>query len=403
MELKIEYKDTATLLPYARNARTHSEEQVAQIAASIKEFGFNNPVAVDADNMILCGHGRVMAAQLLKLSKVPTVCLSHLTDTQKKAYILADNKMALNAGWDNDMLKIELEELQGEDFNLDLTGFSSDELDSLFKEAVETDEDNFTAELPEVAKSQRGDVWTLGEHRLMCGDSTSETDLKCLMQGETADLLFTDPPYLIEGAEAGEGCFKQALNKQKDAIDFIAHFDPEKFLQVLLSVFRKDYTNAYIFCNKELLPKYLNFAVEKHLAFNVLVWKKPNAIPINAAHYPDTEYLLFFRKKAIWNYGLPGVSYSRCLEYGKVNEGLHPTMKPLALIANELQISSDKGSVVLDMFGGSGSTLISCEQLGRKCRMMELSEKYVDVIIQRWQALTGKEAVRADGVKFNDL
>lgn len=184
MKLKIEYRKVSDLLPYARNARTHSDTQVSQLAASIKEFGFNNPVAVDGEGMILCGHGRVMAAQKLHLTEVPTVCLSHLSPTQVKAYILADNKLALNAGWDNDLLKVELEDLKDSDFDLNLTGFSDDELkDILVEDPTEVQEDNFDGEPPEVAKSKLGDIWTMGEHRLMCGDSTSENDVKCLMQG----------------------------------------------------------------------------------------------------------------------------------------------------------------------------------------------------------------------------
>ena len=384
MKLKIEYRKVSDLLPYARNARTHSDAQVSQLAASIKEFGFNNPVAIDADGMILCGHGRVMAAQKLHMAEVPTVCLSHLSETQVKAYILADNKLALNAGWDNDMLKVELEELKDSDFDLNLTGFSDDELkDILVEDPTEVQEDNFDGEPPEVAKSQLGDIWTMGEHRLMCGDSTSENDVKCLMQDEKAGLVFTDPPYKLETEGGCKGKIGKSLKKQDGDIAFIADFNPSDFLKVLPSVFSKNTFNAYIFCNKELLPSYLNWAVENKLAFNVLIWKKPSAIPIGDSHRPDIEYLLFFRKNAIWHNALKGVNYSRCLEFGR-ESGLHPTMKPIGLIANELQISSNKDSVILDCFGGSGSTLIACEQLGRKARLMELDEHYCDIICQRY-------------------
>lgn len=298
MKLKIKYRKVSELLPYARNARTHSDAQVSQLAASIKEFGFNNPVAIDADGMILCGHGRVMAAQKLGLKEVPTVCLSHLSPTQVKAYILADNKLALNAGWDADLLKIELEDLKESDFDLNLTGFTDDELNSiLIDDPTEAKEDNFDGELPEVAKSQRSDIWTLGGHRLMCGDSTSENDVKSLMQGEKADLVFTDPPYKLETEGGCKGEIGKSLKKQGGDIAFIADFNPSDFLKVLPSVFSKNTFNAYIFCNKELLPIYLNWAVENKLAFNVLIWKKPTAIPIGDSHRPDIEYLLFFRKK----------------------------------------------------------------------------------------------------------
>lgn len=220
MKLKIEYRKVSDLLPYARNARTHSNAQVSQLAASIKEFGFNNPVAIDADGMILCGHGRVMAAQKLGMTEVPTVCLSHLSPTQVKAYILADNKLALNAGWDNDMLKVELEDLKDSDFDLNLTGFSDDELkDILVEDPTEVQEDNFDGEPPEVAKSQLGDIWTMGEHRLMCGDSTSENDVKCLMHGELADLLITDPPYNV-AYQGGTKDKLTILNDKQDSDSF---------------------------------------------------------------------------------------------------------------------------------------------------------------------------------------
>lgn len=403
-KLEIVYKNVDDLIPYARNSRTHSEQQVNQIASSIKEFGMNAPIAIDADGGIIAGHGRVLACQKLGIKTVPTVCLSHLSETEKKAYIIADNKLALNAGWDLDLLKVELQDLETDNFDLSLTGFDNEELkDLLGEETAEDIEEGEVGEPPENPKSQKGDIWILGEHRLMCGDSTSENDIKTLMQDEKADLVFTDPPYKIESSGAGEGYFAKSLNKQKTSIDFISHFDPTSFLKNLLVAFNKDYANIYIFCNKDLLPQYLDYAVDNGLSFNVLVWKKPNPIPVNAAHYPDTEYLLFFRKNAIWNYGLKGVCYSRCLEYKRVTEGLHPTMKPIGLIANELQISSNRHSIVLDFFGGSGSTLIACEQLGRKARLMELDEHYCDVIINRWQKLTNKEAVRVDGVKFNDL
>ena len=198
-KLEIVYKNIDELLPYVNNARTHDEMQINQIASSIKEFGFNSPIAIDNDNMILCGHGRLLGAKKLGLKEVPTVCLSHLTPQEKKAYILADNKIALNSGWDFDLLKLEFEDLKSVDFNLSLTGFSDNEINDLFNDIDKKEEkdDNFDGEPPEVAKSQLGDIWILGEHRLMCGDSTSENDVKALMQDEKADMIFTDPPYNV--------------------------------------------------------------------------------------------------------------------------------------------------------------------------------------------------------------
>lgn len=407
-KLEIVYKNVDELLPYVNNARTHDEMQINQIASSIKEFGFNSPIAIDNDNMILCGHGRLLGAKKLGLKEVPTVCLSHLTPQEKKAYILADNKIALNSGWDFDLLKLEFEDLKSVDFDLSLTGFSDNEINDLFNDIdqkeVKDDDFDVDSQTSDVnIKSALGDIWILGEHRLMCGDSTSENDVKALMQDEKADLVFTDPPYKLETEGGCKGKIRKSLKKLDRNIAFIADFNPSDFLRVLPSVFSKNTFNAYIFCNKELLPIYLNWAVENKLAFNVLIWKKPSAIPIGDSHRPDIEYLLFFRKNAIWHNALKGVNYSRCLEFGR-ESGLHPTMKPIGLIANELQISSNKDSVILDCFGGSGSTLIACEQLKRKCRMIEYEPYYIDVIIQRWQKLTGKEAYRlSDNVKFNDL
>ena len=230
MELKIIYKKTAELLPYARNARTHSDSQVAQLAASIKEFGFNNPVAIDADGMILCGHGRVMAAQRLGMDQVPTVCLAHLTDIQKKAYILADNKLALNAGWDNDMLKVELEDLKFSDFDLDLVGFSTEELDEIMNqnEEPEVEEDDYTVAVPEEPKAKLGEIYILGKHRLMCGDSTSIADVEKLMGDQKADLLLTDPPYNVDY----EGGTDKKLKIKND------NMEDQAFRQFLIDVYK---------------------------------------------------------------------------------------------------------------------------------------------------------------------
>lgn len=237
-------------------------------------------------------------------------------------------------------------------------------------------------------------------HRLMCGDSTKEEDVAKLMDGNKADMVFTDPPYNLETKGGCKGEIGKALRKQGNDIEFIADFNPTEFLRIMPSFFDKNKLNSYIFCNKELLPTYLNWAVENKYSFNILVWKKPNAIPIGDSHRPDIEYLLFFRKNAIWNNGLKDVNYSRCLEFSR-ETGLHPTMKPIKLITNELEISSNKNSIVLDFFGGNGSTLIACEQLNRNCYMMELDPKYVQVIIERYIAFTGKEVYRLnnDGTK----
>jgi DNA modification methylase len=391
--MEIIYKKVQELIPYVNNSRTHSEEQVNQICASINEFGFTNPLLIDEKDSIIAGHGRLMASKKLGMEEVPCIVLEGLTEAQKKAYIIADNKMALNAGWDEELLKIELENLKELDFDLDLTGFNVDELDDILgknQEEVEIIEDDFEVEVPEEPKAKLGDIYQLGNHRLMCGDSTSIDDVEKLMNGNKADMVFTDPPYNLETKGGCKGEIGKALRKQGNDIEFISNFEPQEFLNVLPLVFNNN-LNAYVFCNKELLPSYLNWAVDNKYSYNVLIWKKPNAIPIGDSHRPDIEYLLLFRKNAIWNNGLKNVNYSRCLEFSR-ETGLHPTMKPIQLITNEMQISSNINSNVLDLFGGSGSTLIACEQLNRNCYMMELEPKWVDVIIQRWENFTGKKA-----------
>ena len=392
--MEIIYKKVNELIPYVNNSRTHSEEQVNQICASINEFGFTNPLLIDEKDSIIAGHGRLLASKKIGMEEVPCIVLKGLTEAQKKAYIIADNKMALNAGWDEELLKIELENLKELDFDLNLTGFDIDELDDILgtKEEKEVAEDDFELEVPEEPKAKIGDIYQLGNHRLMCGDSTSEEDVSKLMNGVKADMVFTDPPYNLETKGGCKGEIGKALKKQGNDIEFISNFEPQKFLNVLPTVFNNN-LNAYIFCNKDLLPTYLNWAVDNKYSYNVLIWKKPNAIPIGDSHRPDIEYMLLFRKNAIWNNGLKDVNYSRCLEFSR-ETGLHPTMKPIKLITNEMQISSNINSNVLDLFGGSGSTLIACEQLNRNCYMMELDPHYIDVIIQRWENFTGEKAVK---------
>ena len=391
--MKITVKKVDSLIPYVKNSRTHSPDQVAQIAASIKEFGWTNPILVDGDNGIIAGHGRLMAARKLGHKEVPTIELKDLTETQKKAYIIADNRLALNAGWDNEMLTIELNDLLADGFALDILGFDPKEIAALLEpEVMEglTDEDA-VPEVPEEPKTRLGDIYQLGNHRLMCGDSTSIDAVDKLMDGQKADMVLTDPPYSIETQGGFKGEIGKSLKKQANAIEFIANFEPAEFLNTLPLVFNSNKFNAYIFCNKDLLPNYLLWARDNKISFNVLIWKKPNAIPIGDSHRPDIEYLLLFRKSAIWNNGIKGVNYSRCLEYGR-EKGLHPTMKPVELLENEIYISSNNQSIVLDFFGGSGSTLIACEKTNRHARLMELDPKYCDVIVKRWEDFTGKKA-----------
>lgn len=370
------------LIPYERNTKKHDKTQINNVAESIKQYGFVQPIVIDKDNVVVIGHCRLLAAKQLKMKEVPCVCVEDLTEEQVRALRIVDNK-SNESEWNFDFLADELAELDLSDFSFDF-GIEDDEEETeiVEDEAPEVDEEN-----DPIAKL--GDIWQLGRHRLMCGDSTSITDVEKLMNGETADMVFTDPPYNIQTEGGCKGEVGKALRKQGKDIEFISDFEPKEFLNVLPCVFNKN-MNAYIFCNKELLPSYLNWAVENRYSYNVLVWKKPNAIPIGDSHRPDIEYMLFFRKNAIWNNGLKNVNYSRCLEVSR-ETGLHPTMKPISLITNEIQISSNKYSNVVDFFGGSGSTLIACEQLDRTCYMMELDPKYVSVIINRYLNFTGRK------------
>ena len=368
----------------AHNYRKHSDKNKSLINKSLKECGAGRSIVIDNDGEIIAGNGIYEQAQKLKIptkiietdgSELVVVKRTDLktNDEKRKQLAIMDNSTSDSSEFDLESLQADFDVEQLQDWGLDV------EFESLEEQEIIEDE------VPEEVetKCKLGDIWQLGNNRLMCGNSTSVTDVEKLMNGEKADMVFTDPPYLLETKGGCKGEIGKALKKQGNDIEFISNFNPDNFLHVLPNVFEKNKINAYVFCNKDLLPKYLNWAVDNKYSYNVLVWKKPNAIPIGDSHRPDIEYLLLFRKNAIWNNGLKDVNYSRCLEFSR-ETGLHPTMKPLKLITNEMQISSNKGSNILDPFGGSGSTLIACEQLDRKCYMMELDPKYCDVILQRY-------------------
>lgn len=337
--------------------------------------------------VVIGGNRRLKAQRALKRKEVPIIALPEDTPVEKlRRMALLDNESTGQTDW----AKL------AKDWSKDeIRAWNIETPKGWFNEAPgkKAEEDNYIEPEKLKPRVKRGEIWKLGEQRLMCGDSTNRYDVEKLMDGSVADLVFTDPPYQLETKGGCKGEIGKALKKQGADIEFISDFNPDNFLKTLLGVFEKNTINAYIFCNKNLLPNYLNFAVKNKISYNVLVWKKPNAIPIGDSHRPDIEYLVLFRKNAIWNNSLPNVNYSRCLEYGR-ETGLHPTMKPIPLIGNELKISSNESSIIVDFFGGSGSTLIACEQLNRKCYMMELSEHYCDVIINRWETLTGHKAVK---------
>ena len=301
--------------------------------------------------------------------------------------------------FDNEVLVNWLDVEQFEIQDLEAVNLSSPII-----EKSEAQEDDF--EIPDEDEIETdiklGDLIEIGRHRLLCGDSTDSDQVAKLMNGEKADMVFTDPPYKIQTEGGCKGVTGEALKKQGKDIEFISDFNPSDFLKTMPLVFENKIMNAYVFCNKDLLPDYLVWARDIGYSFNVLIWKKPNAIPIGDSHRPDIEYLLLFRKLAIWNNSLKDVNYSRCLEFGR-ERGLHPTMKPIGLISNEMKISSNVNSLIVDFFLGSGSTMVAAHQLKRKCYGMELDPKYCQVIIDRMLNSYPGIEVKINGHKYRQL
>lgn len=376
------------LIPYINNARTHSPEQLTKLRSSLREFGFINPVIIDREFNIIAGHGRVLAAKEEHIAEVPCVFVDYLSEAQKKAYILADNRMALDAGWDEELLRIEIEALQGADFDVSLTGFGEDEIADLFageEQSAKDDDFDLTAALEKASFVERGDIWTVGRHRLMCGDATSAADVTALMDGKKANLIVTDPPYGVS-FKSSDG-----LTIQNDSMK------DEEFYTFLYNSFQcmgehlESGGSAYVF---HADTEGLNFRkafidAGFHLA-GVCIWVK-NSLVLGRSDYQwQHEPVLFGWKKGgkhawysdrrqttIWNYDKP-----------KRNKN-HPTSKPLDLLGYPICNSSQENAIVLDTFGGSGSTLMACEQLNRICCMMELDEKYASVILRRYVEDTG--------------
>lgn len=381
-----------TVLPNPSNPRIIKDDKFKKLVKSIQEFPQMldlRPIVVDANMVVLGGNMRLKACKAAGLKEVPIVIADNLTEEQQAEFIIKDN---VGFGeWDWDLLANEWDEQLLQDWGLELPFDNTP--------VLEAEEDDYEAPSEIKTDIVIGDLIEIGQHRLLCGDSTDSDAVARLMDGQKADMVFTDPPYKLETSGGANGDIGKALRKQGGDIEFISDFNPSEFLQVLPIVFEKN-MNAYIFCNNELLPEYLIWAKESGYSFNVLIWKKPNAIPINSAHRPDIEYILLFRKSSIWNYGLKDVNYSRCLEYGR-EKGLHPTMKPIELIANEMQISSNKGSLVFDFFLGSGSTMVAAHQLQRKCYGMELDPKYCQVIIDRMHKLDPSLEIKINGKPYD--
>ncbi|SDK68236.1 site-specific DNA-methyltransferase [Pseudomonas indica] len=403
---KIEQWPTAKLLPYARNARTHSDDQVAQIAASIAEFGFTNPILAGSDGVIVAGHGRLAAAQKLGLELVPVVVLDHLTPTQRRALVIADNRIAENAGWDDAMLRIEIAALQDDDFDLSLTGFDPDALAELMA-GDEPDgegeaDDDAVPEMSETPVSRPGDIWLLGGHRLLCGDSTVAESYDRVLDGEPVDMVFTDPPYNVNYANSA----KDKMRGKDRAIlnDNLGDGFYDFLLAALTPTIAHCRGGIYVAMSSselDVLQAAFRAAGGKWSTF--IIWAK-NTFTLGRADYQrQYEPIL---------YGWPeGAQRHWCgdRDQGDVwhikkpqKNDLHPTMKPVELVERAIRNSSRPGNVVLDPFGGSGTTLIAAEKSGRMARLIELDPKYVDVIVRRWQDWTGKQATReSDGALFD--
>ena len=405
---KIEPWPTARLVPYARNARTHSDAQIAQIAASIAEFGFTNPILAGSDGVIVAGHGRLAAAQKLGIETVPVVVLDHLTPTQRRALVIADNRIAENAGWDEAMLQVELAALQEDSFDLSLTGFDADALaDLLAGEETTNDgqtDDDVAPEIPETPASRLGDVWVCGEHRVLCGDATDADSYTRLLADEPMDMVFTDPPYNVNYANSA----KDKMRGKERAIlnDNLGEGFYDFLLAALTPTLAHCRGGVYVAMSSselDTLQSAFRAAGGKWSTF--IIWAK-NTFTLGRADYQrQYEPIL---------YGWPeGKSRHWCgdRDQGDVwqikkplKNDLHPTMKPVELVERALRNSSRPGDSVLDPFGGSGTTLVAAEKSGRRAWLMELDPKYVDVIVRRWQEWSGKQATRlSDGVAFDAL
>jgi DNA modification methylase len=380
--MQIKEVEVSALIPYAKNSRTHDDAQVAQIAASIKKFGWTNPILVDGDKGIIAGHGRLMAARKLNMDKVPVIELKGMTEAQKKAYVIADNRLALNAGWDNAMLTIELNELLEDNFALEILGFDKDELDALLNPIEETEgltDEDAVPNVPDEPKTKLGDIYILGNHRLMCGNSTSIDDVDKLMDGNPVDLIFTDPPYNV-GFNGRSGKHDVIKNDNLSDSDF------ETFIGEVCNTIQAINPKAYyIWCNWNFYG-----ILQGKLEYKTcIVWAK-NVFGMGNGYRHQHEFCLFNGKidEVIKN-------ESDLWEVKKDSKYVHPTQKPVALsvraFGNHIKLLN-----VLDLFGGSGSTLIGAEQTGRKAFVMELDPKYCDVIVKRWEDFTGKQAILSE-------
>lgn len=398
MTLKVTNKRIDSLIPYVNNARTHSTEQVAKIAASIKEFGFNNPILIDKDGGIIAGHGRLEAAKLLSLTDVPTICLGHLTNAQRKAYILADNRLAMDAGWDAQLLKVEFDLLLESGVDLSITGFNADEIQA-YMNPIQlndglTDADNCDG-LGGDPVSKPGDIWVLANHRLMCGDATNILDVESLLKGQSMDMVYTDPPYGIDENT-------DRVRSKRTQVAKAGVYD-----KIIGDTSTRTAIDAYNLCASLNIPIMIFWGGNYYVhslpeTGNWLVWDKRED-DIQRDVNSDAE--LAWVKSRFNSVRLFRHLWKGMIKASENGEGrVHPTQKPVALADWCFSEYAEKAKNILDLFGGSGSTLVACEKTARNCFMMELDPKYCDVIVKRWQKFTGHEAIlESEGKPFNEL
>jgi DNA modification methylase len=388
-------KKVSDLIPYINNSRTHSEEQITQLISSIKEFGFTNPILLAPDNSIIAGHGRLQAVKRLGHEEVPCIIVQGLTKTQIKALIIADNQLALNAGWDLEKLSVEIEGLKDEDFNIDILGFEEDFIkDLLNKENLGLTDEDAVPEVKENPKSKLGDIFLLGNHRLMCGDAIISANVEKLMINNKADMVFTDPPYGVN--------YQSNMRTKSEKFDIIKNDDVELDIVPIIKTFSNGW--IFIWTTWKVIDKWLNNTKELGFPSNMVIWFKGGGGIGDLKKTFSTDY----ETALVWNRGAE-LCGKRIGSVWKINKDgatnyLHPTQKPVALALEALDKTTKSGFKILDLFGGSGSTLIACEKLNRINYTMELDPKYCDVIIQRWQQFTGKEAIHEQtGKTYNSI
>lgn len=389
-------KPIKDLIPYARNSKIHTDKQVNQIASSMKEFGFTNPVLIDEDNGVIAGHGRILAAEKLKYEDAPCVILSGLTEAQKRAYVIADNKIAENAGWDEEMLKLEIMDLGDLNFDLELLGFDDDELSELLDIDADNDGNTDPDEVPEppvVPISKPGDIWILGDHRLMCGDSTDMDEVMKLLEGIPAEMVHTDPPYGIS--------YSSNWREKHDKFNVIKNDDV--FLDIAPVINKCSKGWVFVWTSWKVITKWIDMLSIFGYPTNQIIWFKGGGGIGDLKKTFSSDY----ETALVWHRGceLTGERIGSVWRVDKdsASSYIHPTQKPVSLAVEAIEKTTNKNNTVLDLFGGSGSTLIACEITKRKSRLMELDEKYVDVIINRWQDFTGNDAVHADtGKTYNE-